>query len=209
LVTAVAGVVLVLIMAGIAGGSSNKENKASDLTSLRGASGTPSTQPTTTPKSQGPTQPALQRRFDAIVKIGQDAADGANEFQVVKARKARNSAICGLLPANKAVTGWLGTVHSAETTLGGDSGVLSLYIGDDIKASTWNNSLSDAFDHTLISPDSPLYDVLSNLNEGDKVVFSGSFIRDSKSCISEQSLIDENGLLTPEFAFRFKSIRKA
>jgi hypothetical protein len=43
-----------------------------------------------------------------------------------------------------------------------------------------------------------MYTTLAGLSNGDQVTFSGRFIHDSKDCIEEQSLIDENGLETPD-----------
>jgi hypothetical protein len=152
--------------------------------------------------------PSDQAAFDKTVKTAQHAADGANELEIVKIRDQRNDAMCKVLPGDLKVTDWVGTVHDVATNLGGDSGVLSLYIGKDIKASTTNNGLSDLGAHTLIGTDSPLYDSLATLSDGDHVVFSGQFIGDGDRCIEEQSVFDVNGVKTPDFLFRFSAVKK-
>lgn len=156
-----------------------------------------------------PTPLSVQDRFIAIVDQGHDAADDAdNEIVVVQARKARGQAICKLLPALR-VKNWTGTVEDVSTVLGGDSGVLSIAITDDYAVQTWNNSLSDIGSRTLIKPSSAVYGQLAVLSEDDDVTFSGHFVSDSGSCIQEQSLMDENGLLTPDFSFVFTMVKKS
>jgi len=123
----------------------------------------------------------------------------------VQARKARANAICDLLPGLQAKN-WTGTVSDVSTELGGDKGILEIQLTDDIKVSTWNNSLSDIDGHTLIDPASKLYASLADLSEDDEVVFSGKFVHDT-DCLSEQSVVDENGMSTPTFTFKFESVK--
>ena len=144
-----------------------------------------------------------QQEFIDIVKKAQKAGDG-NEFEVVNARKKRGREICALMPALKA-SNWVGEVEDASTEMGGDSGVVMVRLTDDIAVGTWNNSLSDIEANSLIKPSSPLYDKLGGLKEGDSVTFSGRFVR-GPDCLEEQSLVDENGVLTPDFTFKFSSI---
>jgi hypothetical protein len=149
--------------------------------------------------------PGKQRQFIQIVEDAAQKAESGNEFAVVKARKQRGRQICALMPALKA-TNWVGEVEDASTEMGGDSGVLSLRLTDDIAAGTWNNSLSDIDANTMISPSSSLYEKLGMLSAGDEVTFSGRFIR-GPDCLEEQSLVDENGVLTPDFSFKFSSVK--
>jgi len=148
------------------------------------------------------------RFIDAVNKAADEADDADNEMKVVQLRHVRAKNIREIVPSLK-VTDWNGTIDDVSTTLGGDSGVISIKLDDDIKVSTWNNGLSDISDHTLIKEDSPLYASLADLEEGDKVEFSGKFIRDAEDGIDEQSLMDINGVTSPEFTFRFKSVAKS
>jgi hypothetical protein len=151
---------------------------------------------------------SLQDKFVDAVEVGVIAAtDADNEIQVVQARKKRATAMCDLLPASREIKGWTGTVDDVSTELGGDDGILTLALNDDIKVSTWNNSASDFDAHTLIPVDSRMYSALGALAEGDSVKFNGKFIKAS-DCLEEQSLFDENGMLTPTFSFKFTSVTK-
>jgi hypothetical protein len=50
---------------------------------------------------------------------------------------------------------------------------------------------------------------MSSLNEGDRVTFSGTLVRDSENCIGEQSLTDDGSTQTPTFTMRFSKIAKS
>jgi hypothetical protein len=65
---------------------------------------------------------------------------------------------------------------------------------DEIAVQTWNNSFSDMDSDTLISPSSPMYEVMAGLSEGDSVTFAGNFISDRDKCLQEQSLMDASGM---------------
>ena len=164
----------------------------------------------TGPAKAAPAKPKLTQQ-DRFIKVVEDAAgkaeDTDNELQVVKIRHERTANIRKLLPSLH-VRDWTGTVDDVSTTLGGDSAVLTLSLTDDIKVGTWNNGLSDFEDHTLIDVDSPLYDKLADLSNGDDVTFSGKFVRDPDSGIGEQSLMDISGMTTPTFTFKFTSLKK-
>jgi hypothetical protein len=148
-----------------------------------------------------------QDEFVAIVEKGHDVADSGNEIAVVQARKQRGKSVCALLGSALAVKDWHGTVESVETELGGDAGVLAVTLTDDIAVQTWNNGISDIGAGTLINPNSKVYAQLAQLEEGDDVTFSGRFVRDGANCVEEQSLMDVNGMLTPDFSFRFSAIK--
>lgn len=152
--------------------------------------------------------PSEQDKFMEIVAAGQEAAESGNEIQVVQAGKVRGKQICALLGPSLEVRDWSGTVEVVETELGGDKGVLSIDVGDGVAIGTWNNSLSDIGSNTLISTESKLFAVLANVSEGDDVTFSGRFIKESGGdCVEEQSLMDVNGMATPDFSFRFVSVK--
>ena len=74
---------------------------------------------------------------------------------------------------------------------------------------TWNNTLSDIGDHTLIATNSPLYGPVSQLREGQSVRFSGELVRDSLDCFKEGSLTVSGAMTEPEFIIRFTDIRPA
>jgi hypothetical protein len=153
--------------------------------------------------------PKDERQYLGIVATAQDSAEDANEIAVVQARKKRGADICGLLGPGLSVTEWTGVVDSVETTLGGDAGVLELAVADGVKIATWNNSISDVGDNSLIEEGSPAWKALGTLEEGDVVEFSGEFVGDQENCVRESSLMDVNGVLTPTFIFRFDDVHIA
>ncbi len=61
-------------------------------------------------------------------------------------------------------------------------------IGDDLLLKTWNNSVSDAVDHTLIDPSSSIFRKASSLKVGQKVYFSGTLVPNKTDCFREGSM---------------------
>ena len=79
---------------------------------------------------------------------------------------------------------------------------------ESIVIKTWNNSLSDLMDNTLIENGSGLYNTIADLSEGTEVVFSGTFIADDRDFIREGSMTERGSMTDPEFILKFSSIRK-
>jgi hypothetical protein len=83
---------------------------------------------------------------------------------------------------------------------------LAVSIAHDVSVTTWNNDLSDFRDHTLIDPESSLFNVVSKMHVGQRIFFSGSFAAaEGKECIEEKSLTLHGKLEQPEFTFKFTS----
>lgn len=116
----------------------------------------------------------------------------------------RKQAICNLLPS-LSVTNWKGKIYELSSNSDGN-GVVTIKISSYIYLETWNNSLSDIGDNTLIDPNSELFQKLSAMKKGDVVRFSGDFIESDTDCIEEHSLTQEGSMLEPEFIFRFSSL---
>lgn len=149
--------------------------------------------------------PPEQQALAAAVVRGREAFEATdNELKQRQAQKARDrslrSAIGGLR-----VSGWVGEIRSIDTN-GEGKAVLELKVGDDVKVSTWNNAFSDYDDHTLISMDSAMYETLVDLEEGDRVRFSGTFFADPQKGLKEVSLTLRGQMTTPNFVFRFSKI---
>lgn len=158
-------------------------------------------------KTTPPPKPVLtqEERFIALIENARDEADRAdNDFRKRLALTKRDKAICKFLDSKK-VENWTGEVTNLDTN-GDGLGVLEIEIADDVKVSTWNNALSDFEDNTLIKTSSPIFEAMSSMNEGDQVRFSGSFTRDSESCIGEQSLTDTGSTETPTFTMKFSKL---
>ena len=196
----VGGAFALMIVFGMVGGGSDKtdpsETSASTLAKVAedGSGGSDD--------NEG-VMPADQAAWLSAVGEGQKAAEDANELQIVQARKERGRAMCEALGDDLTVSNWVGEVDTIETTVGGDGGVLDLLVAADVKVGTWNNGLSDIGTGSIIDPDSRLWTQIIDLEEGDKLYFSGRFDGDADDCITESSLMDENGMLTPSFIFKF------
>jgi hypothetical protein len=75
-----------------------------------------------------------------------------------------------------------------------------------INLTTWNNDLSDIGDNTLIPPGTEVFRVASSLKNGQRVVFSGSFIPKTEGCIDESSITLRGKIEDPDFIFRFSRV---
>lgn len=80
--------------------------------------------------------------------------------------------------------------------------------GTDIEIQTWNNSLSDTEDHTMIRRSDALYTSLRDIKEGDDVTVAGAFLEGDKDYIKETSLTEGGSMTEPEFIVRVSRIGK-
>ena len=104
--------------------------------------------------------------------------------------------------------GWVGEVKSLTTESDGEAYVSVQLPGTDIEIKTWNNSLSDTEDHTMIRRNDALYTSLRDIKEGDNVTVAGSFVEADQDYIREASLTEEGSMTGPEFIVRFSQISK-
>jgi hypothetical protein len=166
--------------------------------------------------SSAPRPPSVQERIRAMMPgdqasliaavetARQQYASGANEMAQGAARPARAQAICKALHS-RSVDGWIGRVTELSTN-GEGKGVLSIKIGPDVSVKTWNNSLSDIGDNTLIEPSSPLFSAATQLRVGQLVTFGGTLFENKMDCVRESSLTLAGSIREPEFIFRFRSV---
>jgi hypothetical protein len=149
--------------------------------------------------------PQDQQAFVKLMDVAREEIRGTdNELKQKQAWKKRNDAMCTTVPGGD-VTNWVGKVKDVSSN-GEGKGVVELEIGDKVKVSTWNNAFSDMMDDTLIDMDSPMYETLIELNDGDKVQFSGTFVSESDTCFKESSLTFHGRTQTPNFVFRFSDV---
>ena len=152
--------------------------------------------------------PDDQTKFVQTVQKAQEANKVAtNDMQKGGARAAREKELCALL-SMPSIANWVGDVYSISSNSDG-KGVLEVTIGPDVYVKTWNNAISDALHSTMIDPGTSLFDRASQLKEGQKIKFSGSFVRDtgdSIGCFYESSLTLDGKLSEPEFIFRFSDV---
>lgn len=135
---------------------------------------------------------------------------GTNEIQRSLAFNSCNESRTQFA-ARSPIRGWLGTVESISTDQGAD--VVSFRIatsmeGFDITYGTVSNRMSDARYGSLITQTSPLFGVLANLHEGDRVVFDGEFLGDPAGKIGtwESSMTERGSMEEPEFNIRFTNV---
>lgn len=168
------------------------------------------TSTSTVPIAEAPTIPIPdeQTKFVQTVQKAQEANKVAtNDMQKGGARAAREKELCALL-SMPSISNWVGDVYGISSNSDG-KGVLEVTIGPDVYVKTWNNAISDALHSTMIDPGISLFDKVSQLKEGQKIKFSGSFVRDtgdSIGCFYESSLTLDGKLSEPEFIFRFSDV---
>ena len=130
----------------------------------------------------------------------------SNDMAKGGTRAGRKSDICSAL-SGFSIQNWVGTISTLDSNSDG-KGVLSIEVADDVRLKTWNNSLSDIGDNTLIDPSSPLFAEVSSLKKGDLVEFSGAFIQNDTDCVKETSMGLRGSMTDPEWLFRFSAVRK-
>jgi hypothetical protein len=149
--------------------------------------------------------PDDQARFIAANDAGRTAYKaGANDMAKGAARPYRAQSLCrGAQIRN--VQNWVGKVATLSSN-GDGKGVLSVMIGNDVQVKTWNNSMSDIGDQTLIEPTSALFRKAVSLQVGQVVTFSGSFIPSQTDCVRESSMTLDGSMTRPEYIFKFLDI---
>src|SRR6516164_2551774 len=137
----------------------------------------------------------LVERFHGVyTRTDNDIAKDASRLQ-------RAKAICAAV-RTPLVHNWTGTVFKVSSNREG-KGVLELTLSTHVRVTTWNDSIADVGDHTLIDPKSPLFDQTVLLKKNQQVLFSGSFIPDPMDCFRETSMTLSDSMDQPEFQFRF------
>lgn len=124
-----------------------------------------------------------------------------NELKKSSVAKKRIDAFAKLKGDPRKIAGWYGTIEKLGTTGDGDAYLTIRMLVDNITVSTWNNSLSDSRSNTLIKNGTPLYDDLSEMSEGNVVMFSGAVGQ-------AKNLTEKGKLVEPDFLFKFTKIEK-
>jgi hypothetical protein len=146
-----------------------------------------------------------QEHFIAIIEEARTKyTTASNDMAKGGARAWRKDAICKALPS-LGVQDWRGEINTLSSNSDG-KGVVEIAIGPGAYIKTWGNALSDVEDHTLIEPNSSLFQILSQMNKGDRVRFSGTFIPNNSDCVRESSLTQKGSMTQPEFIFRFSAV---
>ena len=155
--------------------------------------------------------PGDQTQFINIVEsFYQPYKEAPNELKKSALRTDRKTALEKFTP-NRTVNNWIGRIKEMTTNSSGDAHIaLHLEGSKAIVIKTWNNSLSDLMDGTLIIHGSPLYNNLINLSKGDLVRFSGNFFHGGNSLdfLRETSITEEGSMTEPDFIFKFTNAEK-
>lgn len=128
-----------------------------------------------------------------------------NQLQESAFRDSRMADLAKIFSGYK-IENWQGTVSEIKTNSEGNA-ILAVRISKGIEIKTWNNALSDIYQHTLIDKKSKVYLTLMNMKEGDEIHFSGSFLPSDKDHFEESSVTISGSMKHPEFLFRFSDIK--
>lgn len=142
--------------------------------------------------------PTTQQDVMRALRTAQEKATD-NEVRTKELEAERDREICAAVGPVGDVTQWVGTVTAVGTTLG--NGTLTLDLGSGVELGTATSRLVDLFGQTTISPDSDLYQVITTLDEGDKVTFDGTFSTGQTCAIS-----DAGTLKKPKLMFQFTKV---
>ena len=119
-------------------------------------------------------------------------------------RLNRKQALCSILTGTH-IDQWIGKATSLTTNSSG-KGIVAVEIAPGVTIKTFNNELSDAFDHTLLSQDLTVFRQAMTLKEGDTISFGGDFTPNDIDCVEETSITLKGSMTEPEFLFHFTSI---
>ncbi|WP_252353884.1 peptidoglycan-binding protein [Acetobacter sp. P5B1] len=139
----------------------------------------------------------------------QEYENGQNDFQKGAARPRRASKICSLIRSPQ-INNWVGTVEELSSNSSG-YGVLKIRISPHATVGTSNNSFSDSLgeQRTLIAPSDPVFSQVSNLRDGQRVIFSGRFSTSQDDCLDETSVTQSGSMEDPDFEMRFTNVTPA
>lgn len=205
-------VVIAVIAASLAsdgGGGPGRSNdttpSASEKAELSGSAGKSNAQvpeDLPTPEAAIPeSQAAFIQVFSEYLSLFSSAE---TELQGANYLNERDRELCKNT-GNGRVEDWVGELRSVGANSEGKA-VVSIEIDDGLRVETWNNAFSDIFDETLIEPGTALYEAVLPLKPGEQVVFSGTFISSSNSCLSDKKFSDSARASKPDFVFRFSQI---
>lgn len=144
--------------------------------------------------------PAEERQFcDILTEYSQMYLATDNDLKRSALRNARAKALKAAVAKGR-IERWLGTIKTLTTTSQGNAVIEMTLPCDDFGIGTWNNELSDIFDHTLVPMNSSAFQNLAELEVGNTMWFNGRLVSDRESLdgFSEASMT-ERGSMTGGF----------
>jgi hypothetical protein len=158
------------------------------------------------PTEQVELRPKSQIMFDnVILYYSEEFRKANNELQESVLRRERKNAIAAL-NMGFYVDNWVGTIADFGTNTEGKA-YIKIRLSRYLNVKTWSNALSDMFDDTLIEMDSDLFQVLYNLNKGQRVRFSGSLFRADEDFYKETSFTIRGSMTDSDFLMSFTDIK--
>jgi hypothetical protein len=142
----------------------------------------------------------------AAVRYGVAEDANENELKLSALRRARTRAIVRAVKGGR-VRDWLGTIAEISTTGEGNAAV-TLQLPCGVRVGTWNNSLSDLGDDTLIPHGSRLYVVLAETSTGTHVRISGLLLPEEVNGFRDSSVTERGSMKEPSFVMKMRDIRK-
>jgi hypothetical protein len=143
--------------------------------------------------------------FVSLITSFQGRYRGApNEFQQSTLRRERAAELARILPG-RSIERWIGKVSSMSTTRSG-GGTLAVNPLE-YRSGTWSAGMLS--NGTSIPSGSPLYQEISGLSVGQKVIFDGAFGSGKVDYLDETSLTELGSMTDPEFVFEFTAVRPA
>ncbi|MDD2366475.1 MAG: hypothetical protein PHN84_09955 [Desulfuromonadaceae bacterium] len=145
--------------------------------------------------------------IELIEKMSKEYKAAPNELKKSIIRTERSKLLASTLKS-KSVNGWVGTILDMSTNSDRKAILAVRLEPSDIILTTWNNDLSDLVDDTLIPHASHLYNAISEMAKGQRVVVSGHFFYSKGDYIKEASLREHGSMKSPEFIFKFSKVTR-
>jgi hypothetical protein len=124
-----------------------------------------------------------------------------NAEEKTKVWQERENKIKDIKPPVTQFSHWVGTINQIGA-LSNEKIVVKIALNNHVLFQTHGNSESDQKDHTLILPDSPLYENVSTLDSGNQVRISGVIIGKATGAQNEE-------MLGPRYIVKFTQIESA
>ena len=156
--------------------------------------------------------PSSQQAFIEFHKrYSKSYREAKNELKKSALRNKRKEELESTLGNNLHVEDWIGTIDKEPaTTTKGNAYISVILHGSNIHVSIDNNEFTDLINETLIPIGSSLFDTVSEMGKGTRIIFSGLFFRDqnNKDYLDERSVTESGSMEEPEFNFKFTEIQK-
>jgi hypothetical protein len=155
------------------------------------------------PDSSAPQAESTPKRETDLISIFEAAAkEYAANHEATRAQDVRLEVqvrTLRFMRENQTAEDWTGVVKTRGSTPEGDLWI-SIEIADGITVSTWKSNIDDAGATTLLRQGSKLFLAAQKMKIGQRIKFSGSFL---KSVMAE----DEDMILRPEFIMLFTDFK--